>query len=352
MPEQNTKPNTAQKVLVTGHDGYIGSVLTGRLLALGLDVWGLDTMYCQDCAFGDKPQSLKFIAKDVRDILPEDVRGFDAIIHLAALSNDPVGQLAEDLTLDINHGATVRLAEMAKAAGVRRFLYASSCSLYGKSEGDWMDESSPQAPLTAYARSKVKSEQDLQRLASESFSPVILRCATVFGIAPKLRVDLVVNNLAAWGITTGKIQIMSDGTPWRPLIHVEDLVSAYEFFLSAPLEAVHNQVFNIGFNECNYQVREIAETVGKYLPGTEVVFAAQPDKDSRSYRVSFNKFHDVSGLEPEFNLEKGICQIVQAYKAHGLSHEDFVGRKYVRLSQMQHLIKNGLIDAQLRWTRA
>ena len=340
-----------KRVLVTGHDGYVGAVLVPQLVKKGYDVTGLDTFYYEDCWFGDSRVKIKSVRKDIRDIEVNDLKQFDAIIHLAALSNDPLGQLSAKVTLDIDYHATVRLAEFAKQAGVQRFLYASSCSLYGKSDKEWMDETSPMAPLTAYAESKVKAEQDLQKLSDSHFAPIILRCATIFGVSPKLRVDLVVNNLTAWGITTGKIRILSDGTPWRPLIHVEDLAAAYEFFLHVPVDTGQNQVFNIGFNTHNYKVRTIAELVTHILPGTEVVFSEKPDRDARSYRVRFDNFHSLFGLEPQWDLEGGILQIVEAYRKHRLMQEDFFGRKYVRLNQIQYLMKAGRLDSELRWRK-
>lgn len=345
------KHRGVNRILVTGHDGYVGAVLVPWLLKNGYDVTGLDTFYYEDCWFGESRVKIKSVRKDIRDIKVDDLKRFDAVIHLAALSNDPLGQLSAKVTLDIDYRATVRLAELAKQAGVRRFLYASSCSLYGKSDKEWMDETSPMAPLTAYAQSKVRAEEDLQKLSDSHFAPIILRCATVFGVSPKLRVDLVVNDLTAWGITTGNIRILSDGTPWRPLIHVEDLAAAYEFFLHVPLETGQNHVLNIGFTTHNYTVRNIAEFVAQVLPGTKVVFASEPDRDARSYRVRFDKFHSLSGLEPQWDLEGGIRHIVEAYRQHGLTQEDFFGGKYVRLNQIQYLIKAGRLDSELRWRK-
>ncbi len=342
---------TAKRVLVTGCDGYIGSVLVPQLLQRQYEVQGLDTFYYEDCWFGDQTASPRVIRKDIRDVEVGDLQGLDAVIHLAALSNDPVGQLAPELTLDINYRASVRLAEMAKLAGIRRFLYASSCSLYGKSDKEWVDETSAMEPLTAYAQSKVNTEKELLRLADDSFSPVILRCATVFGTSPKLRIDIVVNNLAGWGVTTSKIRILSDGTPWRPLIHVRDLVDAYEYFLRAPVEEVHNKVLNIGFNEQNYQVRQIADLVGHSLPNVNVVYEPSPDRDSRSYCVRFDRFVNSTGLKAKWDLHSGIREIVDAYQKTHLTYDEFTGRKYVRLNQIRHLQSTKQINSQLRWDR-
>ncbi len=340
-----------KNVLVTGYDGYIGTPLVAHLLARGYEVTGLDTGYYDTCWFGTPHQIPRVLRVDCRDVTPENLAGFDAVIHLAALSNDPLGQLSEDLTLGINYRASVRLAALAKTAGVRRFLYASSCSLYGKSDTAWVDERSPMVPITAYAKSKVLVEEALATLADETFCPVILRCATVFGVSPKLRLDLVVNNLAAWGIATGKIRLHSDGTPWRPLIHVEDLVAAYETLLRLPCAPGDVPIMNVGFNAHNYQVRTIAEQVAAALPGTEVVCADTPDRDSRSYRVRFDLFASRTGLAPRWSLETGIRQLCEAYRAEGITADDLSGRRYIRLNQIRHLLQRGWLDATLRWQR-
>ena len=336
------------RVLVTGHDGYIGSVLVRLLLGSGYDVTGLDVSYYGDCNFSKIEHPIRNIQRDIRDVDLRDLRGFDAIIHLAALSNDPVGELSPALTLDINFQSSVRLAELAKIAGIRRFIYASSCSLYGKTNREWVDETCPMDPLTTYAESKILTEEKLSCLADDQFSPIILRFATVYGVSQKLRVDLVVNNLVGWGITTGQVQILSDGTPWRPLIHVEDVATAYRFFLQAPLRTIHNQIINVGFNSENYQIREIAEKVAQSLPGTKVSFAQKPDRDSRSYRVDFGKFKKLSGLDPIWDLPAGIFQLVEAYRGAGLTKAEFTGRKFVRLNQIRHLIDKGRLDPNLR----
>ena len=347
-----TQPVARKKVLVTGHDGYIGTVLAQRLQDEGYTVVGLDTFYYEDCYFGQKGKPINAMRKDVRDVTLDELQGFDAVIHLAALSNDPIGELDAELTIDINYRASVSLAKLAKQAGVRRFLYASSCSLYGKTSDEWLDESSAMVPLTAYAQSKVLAEEGLSHLANEHFSPITLRFATVFGMSQKLRVDLVVNNLAGCADTTGEIRILSDGSPWRPLIHVEDVAAAYEFFLRVPLEAVHGQTFNVGFNSLNYQVRSIADCIAEAHPGAIVSFASAPDRDSRSYRVSFDKFQSLFDRGPKWDLQAGIQQMMAAYSDTGLTHETFAGRKFVRLNQIQYLIQSGLLDSKLRWKAA
>lgn len=349
MSEQ-LKELKSPRVLVTGHDGYIGAVLVPRLVAAGYDVTGLDTFYFEGCQLSPQAEPTFVIRADIREIGDLDLSKFDAIIHLAALSNDPIGQLEPELTLSINYRATMRLARGAKEAGVKRFLYASSCSLYGKSGEDVMTEDSPTDPLTAYAKSKVLCEQELSQMRSEQFLPIMLRCATVFGLSPKLRTDLVVNNLTASGVATGKIQIMSDGTPWRPLIHVSDLARVYEFLLECPEESLKDNIFNVGFSEQNFQVRDVAEAVQKVLPSTSLSFSDNPDKDARSYRVSFERFEKLSHMRPEYDLTRAIVELVDAYRAAGLNTTDeLFGRKYVRLKQVEHVLQQGWVDASLNW---
>lgn len=339
-----------RRVMVTGHDGYVGAVLCPKLVEAGYDVVGLDTCYYEGCTFGVAGRKGPAIRKDVRDVTPDDLNGFDAVIHLAALSNDPVGALDPDLTLKINYAATIRLARAARAAGVRRFLFASSCSIYGMTGEDWVDEGSPLGPLTAYAQSKVRAEKELLTLGDERFAPVILRCATVYGISTKLRVDLVVNNLSGWGVTHGQVRILSDGTPWRPLVHVEDLARAYCSFLAAPQKEVLGLVVNVGFDEQNYQVREIAEAVRQAIPGVCVTYAGEGNRDSRSYRVRFARFQKFTGLKPCWTLESGARQLVDAFRAAPLTREEFSGPKFTRLHHVRALLSAGRLDGELRWT--
>lgn len=337
------------RVLVTGHDGYIGTVLVSHLKKKGYEVSGLDSYFYEDCWLGKHLDSCPALRKDIRDVTLTDLEGIDAVVHLAALSNDPLGQLSTELTLDHNYRATENLAKLSKQAGVQRFLYASSCSLYGKSDQLSVDENTSMAPLTAYAQSKVMSEKALLALANEHFSPIILRCSTVFGYSPKLRVDLVVNNLTGWGFTLGKIKILSDGSPWRPLIHVEDLARAYEFFLAIELGKHKEKIFNIGFNSHNYQVRQIAESVAHHIKGSILEFAVEPDRDSRSYRVNFDRFESVSKLKPQWDLDKGIQHLLEVYREHGFKERDFRGRKFTRLNQIRHLSETQQLDKELRW---
>lgn len=338
-------------ILVTGNNGYIGSKLTQLLLERGDRVTGLDTNYYQGCEFNEFKYSIRQIPKDIRRVSKEDLKDIDAIIHLAALSNDPLGAFDKKLTDDINFLATVNLAGLAKEAGIRRFLYASSCSMYGIAGEEAVTEDSPLSPVTEYAISKVKSEKALSQMADGSFSPVFLRAATAYGIAPMLRCDLVVNNLTGWAYTTGKIRIMSDGTPWRPTIHVEDLARAYIACLDAPLEAIHNQAFNVGQNKENYRIREMAEVVKKVVPGCEVEYTYEHGSDSRTYRVSFDKISiRLKGFfKPQWDIEKGVKQLYQAFKAHGLTLEEFIGNRYIRLNQLKVLVDKKAVDKDLFW---
>lgn len=340
-----------RRVLVTGHDGYVGAVLCPKLVQAGYDVVGLDTYYYEGCNFGPPRETAPSIRKDVRDITAEDVRGFDSVIHLAALSNDPVGAFAPALTLAINYSATTRLARMAREAGVRRFIFASSCSLYGKTDKDWVSEESGVSPLTAYAESKVRAEKELSGLGDEGFALVILRCATVYGVSPKLRVDLVVNNLAGWAVTHGEVRILSDGTPWRPLIHVEDLTNAYMYFLKAPEREVAGLILNVGFDNQNYQVWEIADAVQRAIPEARVTYARKGENDARSYRVRFSRFRDLTGLKPSWDLEPGTTQLVEAYHAWGLTREELGGAKFTRLHQITALSAAGRLTPELRWVQ-
>ena len=343
--------SSSKKVLVTGYDGYIGAVLVERLIARGHQVRGLDTCYFQDCSFPQPSGPTEVVTKDIRDVSLEDLANVEAIIHLAALSNDPMGELDADLTLQINFEASARLAQLAKTAGVQRFLFASSCSMYGSSTEAIANEDAPFNPLTAYALSKVKTEAALSQLADSNFSPTFLRNATAYGMSPKLRFDLVLNNFVGCAITTGKIEIMSDGTPWRPLAHVEDIASAFIAALEAPIEDIHNQAFNIGQNAENYQVRDIAEAVRRVVPGSEVTYAAAASPDARSYRVDFTKVQRaLPAFQPRWTIERGAKQLYEALTRSGITHEDFQGRGFVRLEQLKYLLSTGMIDAELRWS--
>ncbi|MGH8246234.1 MAG: NAD-dependent epimerase/dehydratase family protein, partial [Gammaproteobacteria bacterium] len=338
------------RVLVTGHNGYIGSVLVPLLLEEGHEVKGLDTYFFEECILGEPDADVPSIRRDIRDVLPADLAGIDAVIHLAALSNDPLGDLKPEWTHEINHRASVRLAKIAKEAGVRRFLYSSSCSMYGASGDDLITEEAPLRPLTPYAVSKVRAEEQLSDLADQDFSPVFLRNATAYGASPRLRADIVLNNLTGWAWTTGKVRILSDGTPWRPIVHVEDIARTFVAFLTAPSAAIHNQAFNIGVQGENYQVRDLAQIVQETVPGCALEFLGQGQPDSRNYRVDFSKLmRALPDLRLQWDARRGAQQLYDAYRQAGLTLEEFQGRKFTRLPQLKHLLEQGLLDSTLRW---
>lgn len=339
------------KIVVTGHHGYIGSVTTAALVAGGHDVTGLDTLLYEGCDLDDTDTPVSMVRLDVRDVEPEHLDGLDAVVHLAALSNDPMGELDPDLTSEINFRATVRLARAAREAGLKRFVYASSCSMYGTSEqGELVAEDAPLRPLTSYARSKAESEEALLELADGDFSPVFMRNATAYGVSPRLRVDLVLNNLVGWAFTTGEVVILSDGTPWRPLVHVQDIATATLGMLEAPTEVVHAQAFNVGADSENYQVSDLAEIVKAAVGDCTIEYAGQGDPDPRSYRVSFSKFANAfPSLQLEWNAARGAEELLEAYRRTNFSFEDFTGPRYTRLKQLQQLLANERLDPELRW---
>lgn len=340
----------SDKVLVTGDNGYIGSVLCKSLLNEGFDVVGIDSDFFADCIFLPRDYEIKHIRKDVREINKQDLEGMDHVIHLAALSNDPLGALNPELTRQINYLASVRLARLSKDAGVKRFVFSSSCSVYGFSE-NFVNEEGDLNPATAYAKSKIDSEKEISKLADQNFSPIFLRNATVYGISPMLRVDLVANNLAAWGFTTGRIKIMSDGTPWRPLIHVQDLCRAFIAVLKSPRDKVHNQVFNVGQNSENYMVRQIAEAVKEAVPNCSIEFSDKPSIDSRTYRVDFSKLKNTLGkyFRPTWDIKEGAEDIYNAYKEVQLTSSDFLGSRYTRLKHIENLLNSGRLNNSLFW---
>lgn len=338
------------KVLVTGHKGYIGTKLVPMLRNHGHEVHGLDSDLFRNCTFGTMPAAVPERIKDVRDATIEDVKGFDVVIHLAGLSNDPLGNLNEALTYEINHLATVRLANLAKEAGVRRFLFSSTCSNYGAAGDDWLTEESPFNPVTPYGVSKVRAEKDLAKLADEKFSPIFLRNATAFGVSPRLRFDLVLNNLTAWAFTTGKVLLKSDGTSWRPIVHIEDISRAFTALMEAPIEKVHNQAFNIARNEDNYQVRDIANIVAKVVPDSHVELSEDHFPDARNYKVDGSKIlREIPAFKPQWSAPKAAVELYEAYKRTGLTLEEFEGIKYQRIGHVKYLIENGFIDEKLRW---
>jgi len=338
------------KVMVTGNLGYIGTVLAPLLVDAGHDVVGLDVDLYQRCTFGDGLREVPTINKDIRDVELDDLRGLDAICHLAGLSNDPLGDLNPDLTYEINYKASVRLAELAKEAGVRRYVFSSSCSNYGAAGDDWLTEESPFNPVTPYGESKVLTEQDVSKLADDNFSPVFLRNATAYGVSPRLRFDLVLNNLTAWAFTTGKIRMKSDGSPWRPIVHIEDISRAFAAVLRAPLELVHNRAFNVGVTSDNLQIRDIAGIVGETVPGCHVEFAEGASPDKRCYRVKCDLLGRVlPEFRPQWNARRGAGELYEAYKKYGLSLEEFEGPRYQRISHIRRLIREGVLSESLRW---
>lgn len=340
-------------VLVTGHQGYIGSVMTLVLHAHGHRVVGMDTGYFAECQVSSHldPAELEFV-KDIRDASLDDFEGIDSVVHLAALSDDPLGKLNPELTDQINHLATVELARKAREAGVSRFIFSASCSMYGVADGDGaLTEEAPFNPVTPYGKSKVDAEAGLRSLATDEFSPVFLRNATAYGLSPRLRVGtLVLNNLVCWAVSTGSVRVKSDGTPWRPLVHVEDICGAAAAVLDAPREAVHNQAFNVGQDGENFQVRDIAEMVRQTVPGCEVVYTGESRGDKRSYRVSFEKISKrLPEFHPKWTMKLGAEELYRFLKELNLTPEMFQGRTFVRLAQLQHLMESGQIGPDLLW---
>lgn len=340
-------------VLLTGHLGYIGTVLAPMLEARGHKVVGLDSAFFADGCMRIMPVTpASEYYLDVRRIGPEHFQRIDAVVHLAALSNDPMGELDPGLTDAINHRASVRLARLAREGRVRRFVFASSCSLYGAANTSKpLDESAPLNPVSAYGRSKADAESGIAALANDGFSPVFLRGATVYGLSPAMRFDLVANNLVGWALTTGCVRLESDGSPWRPLVHVEDVARAYVAALEAPRDAVHNQAFNIGRDDQNFKVRDIAEVVRQAVPGCAVGFAAKAGPDARSYRVSFAKAAEgLPGFRVGWSLEAGVQQMVDCFRQRGLTQAELQGRPFVRLAQLRYLLETGLLSSDLHWT--
>ena len=339
------------RILVTGNEGYIGSILVPLLQAAGHHVTGLDTALFRECALipFTRPPTLR---KDVRDVEAADLSGLDAIIHLAGLANDPLGDLDPPLTYEINHAATVRLAELAKQVGVHRFLYASTCSVYGAAGEDMIDENSPPNPITPYAHSKLLSERDLARLADASFCPVFLRAATAYGVSPYLRFDLALNNLVAWAFTTHRVFLKSDGTSWRPLVHIRDIAQGYRILLEAPSALVCNQAFNIGATAENYRIRELAELVERGVPDSRLEYADDASPDHRSYRVNCDRIaNTLPAFKPQWNAERGIREVYETLLGKGLNTEAFEGPRYNRIAHVRHLLRQGRLQPDLRWAQ-
>lgn len=339
------------KLLLTGHKGYIGAVLGPILRRAGHEVVGLDTDLFEGCDFGAPAAEIPQVRKDVRDLERADLEGFDAVVHPAALSNDPLGDLDANLTFEINHKASVRLAELAKEAGASRFVFFSSCSVYGAAGDRFLDESSPLNPVTAYAESKLLVEQALTRMANSQFSPTYLRPATAYGASPRLRLDVVLNDLVAAAYTTGKVHIKSDGTPWRPITHIRDISAAVVSVLEAPREAIHNATFNVGQTEENYRIRDLADIVAGVVPGCEIEYAAGGGPDKRCYRVNCEKIRrTLPSFRPQWTARKGAQELYEAYREVKLTAANLAGSPYTRIAQIRRLIKGGKLDASLRWT--
>jgi len=338
------------RVAVTGHNGYIGSVMVPFLQKAGHEVVGLDTYLYEDCTFGSDVPDVPSMRMDLRDVDPSMLAGFDAVIHLAALCNDPLGNQNPATTYDINHHSSVTLAQAAKAAGVSRYIFASSCSLYGLAGDEMLTEEANFNPITPYGESKILAERDIRPLADERFSPVYMRNATAYGVSPRLRCDIVVNNLVGFAYTQGDVLIQSDGTPWRPLVHVEDISRAFLAALEAPRDAIHNQAFNVGRNEDNVRVSEIAEMVKAVVPNCSIRYAEGGGPDPRSYRVDCGKIlRALPAFQPQWSVSKGVEELYAAYKAVGLTAEQFQGNKYLRLKQIRKLQDEGRLDGALRW---
>jgi len=341
------------RILVTGHLGFIGTLMVPTLRQAGHEIVGLDSDFYEASSFSTDITPVPHLQGDIRDVQSSDLAGFDAVIHLAALSNDPLGNLDPELTYDINHLGTIHLAEAAKRAGVRRFLFSSSCSNYGASGDQLLTEGAAFNPVTPYGRSKVLAEQDLLGLADSRFCPVLMRSATAYGVSPRIRFDLVLNNLTAWAVTSGRIYIKSDGTPWRPVVHAEDICRAFLAAVEAPEDVVRNEAFNVGRTSENYRVRDLAEFVRQTVPGCTIDYATDASPDTRNYRVSCDKIATVlPAFQPRWTASHGVRQLYDAFVHHDLRVEDFEGPRFRRIDRIKTLLADGRLDRSLRWVTA
>jgi nucleoside-diphosphate-sugar epimerase len=338
------------RILVTGHQGYIGVILAPMLQSAGHEVTGLDAGFFEECTFGPQGEPVPQLRKDVRDVTVSDLEGYAAVVHLAGISNDPLGDLSPECTFEINHRASVRLAELSKQAGVERFVFSSSCSTYGAAGDDFLDEQAAFNPVTPYGISKVWVEQEVGRMADRDFSPTFLRNATAYGVSCRLRADLVLNNLTGWAVTTGRVFLKSDGSAWRPIVHIEDISRAFCAVLGAPREIVHNQAFNVGVTEENYRVRELAEIVRDTVPGCVIEYAPGVGADKRCYRVDCGKIAKaIPAFKPQWNARRGAEELYEAYRRFELTHADLEGPRYMRLARVRRLQEEGQLDPKLRW---
>jgi nucleoside-diphosphate-sugar epimerase len=341
-----------KRILITGHNGFIGSVMAPHLMSAGYDVTGLDTGYFSECSLIPDLGRVPAFKKDLRDLAAADLSGFDAVIHLGALSNDPIGNLNDSWTEEINFKASVKLAELAKAAGVRRYLFSSSCIMYGSADALVVTEESPLDPKTEYARSKVKAERAITAMADGNFSPVFIRNGTIYGVSPRMRFDTVLNDLMGSAVTTGKVVVHSDGKPWRPVTHVQDVARYFQAVLEAPVEKIHNQAFNAGANELNHQIIELAQIAVRTVPGCKLEMMPKPGADQRTYKADFGKFaRTFPDFKFKWNAVRGAAELYDACRQARLAHADYTDKKFTRLKWLRYLLDSGRLDGALRWSK-